>query len=127
MKTELDRCFEVLLNCFCYDGNNINVEVEEQFISKTGKIETNQSSRKFSVTFNSATSHLLIEEFAESVANLVKSSEKGFLRKMENHLLTKQLGLDIGGRYEELNCYALLTSHEILIVYCESLPTVRLI
>ena len=126
MKTELDKCFEVLLNRLCYDGNNLTVEVEEQFVGKHKKIETNSNSRNFKVVFSSVTSHLLVEEFAESIVNLVKSNEEGFLRKMQNQSLTEQLGLDIPEKYENLNCYALLTSHEILIVFCERLPTVEL-
>ena len=127
MKTELDKCYEILLNRLCYDGNNLTAEVEEQFVGKRRKIEINSGSRNFNVVFSSATAHLLVEEFAESVANLVKSSEEGFLQKIENQLLTEQLGLNVPEKYENLNCYALLTSHEILIVFCERPPTVELL
>jgi hypothetical protein len=127
METEFDNCFEVLLNRLCYDGNNLTVELKEQFVGKRRKIGTNSSSRNFKVVFISPTSHVLVEEFAESVANLVKSSEKGFLRKMKNQSLVKLLGLDVPEMYENLNCYALLTSHEILIVFCEHHPTVEVI
>lgn len=128
MKTELDKCFEILLNRLDYDGSNLTVELKEQFvIDKSKKIQTNSSSRNFKVVFNSPTSHLLVEEFAEAVANLVQSNEEGFLRKMENKPLAEQLGLDISERYGSLNCYALITSHETLIVFCELNPTVELI
>ncbi len=130
MKTALDNCFEVLLNRLYYDGKNLTVELKEQVLVGIGKrksIESNSDSRDFRVVFSLAVSHLLVEEFAESVANLVQSDEKGFLRKMENQLLNNLLGLDVPGRCENLDCYALLTSHETLIVFCENSPTVELI
>lgn len=125
MQTELDNCYEVLLTSLYYDGNNLIAEVKEQFVDGRGNIEINSSSRKFNVLFSFVKSYLIIEEFAESIAGLVRNDEKEFLRKMENKLLTEFLGLNVEEIYGNLICYALLTSHEILIVYCEDNPIVE--
>lgn len=125
METDLDKCFEILLNQLFYDGKKLIVEVEEQFVTKNKTIEVSADSRKFSVSFDFPTLHLLLDEFAESVVGLVKSNEEGFLRQIENQSLASYLGLDIPEKYRDLNGYALLTSHEILIVFCESKPTIE--
>lgn len=127
MKTTLDDCFEILLEHLFYDGADLTVKLTEQIANQNRNIEISPNSRHFTVVFRTVISHLVVEEFAEAAANLVKSSEEGFLKKMDNRLLTDFLGLNISERYENLNCYALLTSHEILIVFSEYIPTVELI
>jgi hypothetical protein len=127
MKTALDDCFEILLENLFYDGVDLTVKLTEQIANQNRNIKTSSDSRNFIVVFSTVMSHLVVEEFAEAVANLVKSSEEGFLKKMDNQLLTNFLGLNILEGYENLNCYALLTSHEILIVFSEHIPTVELI
>ena len=127
MKTALDDCFEVLLEHLFYDGVDLTAKLTEQIANQNGNIKISSDSRNFRVVFRTVISHLVVEEFAEAAANLVKSSEEGFLKKMDNLLLTNFLGLSISERYENLNCYALLTSHEILIVFSEHIPTVELI
>ena len=127
MKTVLDECFEVLLEHLFYDGVNLTVLLKEQIKSPRGNIKTSLDSRNYRVVFSVVISHLVVEEFADAVANLVKSSEEGFLKRVENQLLTNFLGLNISERYENLNGYALVTSHEILIVFCEHIPIVELV
>ena len=127
MKTVLDECFEILLEHLFYDGVRLTVLLKEQVKSPRGNIKTSLNSRNFRLVFSLVISHLVVEEFADAVANLVESSEEGFLKRMENQLLTNVLGLNVSERYENLNCYALLMSHEILIVFCENIPTVELV
>ncbi len=126
MKTELNKCFELLLEKLVYDGNSLIAELNEQFLDDRRNIKTSSKSRQFQVIFDSVVSHLLIEEFTESVADLVKNYEKDFLREIKNKQLTHFLGLDVPEKYGNLNCYALFTSHEILIVYCDNSPEINL-
>ncbi len=125
MDTELDSCYEILFDRLCYDGSTLNIEVTEQIVQKNRAIRPSSESRRFKVTVNDPISYFVVEEFAASVANLTRSEDSGFLRRIESNHLVEALGLsDVYEEPQSLRCYALITSHEIIVIFTNDVPVV---
>lgn len=125
MKTVLDNCFEVLLVGTYYDTDRLVVDVKELFVQSDRQVCPDHRSRKFKITFESPRAHLIVEEFAEAAADLCRGEDTGFLRTVTNPSLAAALGMDITEWFGHLNCYALLTAHEIIFVYCDNEPNIE--
>ena len=121
MKTILDLRHEIELEAYRYDGRTLVAEVVELLVGSGHRVV--QGSSQYLVTFQSPIAHALTEEFPAAVAELVRGSDKGFLRRIENPQLRAALGVN-EEQFEGFVAYALITAHEILVVYCAEEPTI---
>lgn len=79
---------------------------------------------KYQVTFISPVSHALTEEFPAVLGDWVRGPDTGFLRRIENPNLVVALGLN-DDQFGGLKPFALVTAHEVLVVFSEHEPKVE--
>lgn len=121
MRTALDSRHELELHTLTYDGRTLVADVVELIVGKGGLVTPGPVS--YSITFPKPVAHAVTEEFPAVYSNWVQGEETGFLRRIENTSLRSAMGLDIE-QFERQIGYALITAHEILVVYCEGEPSV---
>ncbi|MCL2076476.1 MAG: hypothetical protein FWH15_08610 [Betaproteobacteria bacterium] len=122
MHTALDSMHDLELDRYVYDGHNLLAEVNELVVGYRHRIV--QGSRRYIVRFAKPAAHAVIEEFPAAVAQLLQGEDIGFLRRVDKTALRTTLGLDLE-QFENLNAYALITAHEVLIAYCAEEPTIQ--
>jgi hypothetical protein len=122
MKTCLDLNYELQLEGYSYDGNNLVAEVSDLYVGPRHHVI--RGKKRYRVTFSKPIAHAVTEEFPAVVAELVNGSDEGFLRRIESGQLTAALGLDLD-QFENQKPYAMITAHEILVAYCLEEPTVE--
>lgn len=122
MKTCLDDHHELELDGHRYDGDRLVAEVWELVVGERRTVV--RGGTYYHVTFHRPVAHAVTEEFPAAVAGLVQGRDEGFLRIIENPALTSALGLN-GDPFGEVRSYALITAHEVLVVYCCEEPTIE--
>jgi hypothetical protein len=122
MQTSLDALHELELDRYVYNGRDLVAEVVELIVGNGGRVA--QGHRRYMVRFDKPLAHAVTEELPAAAAQLVQGDETGFLRRVDASALRAALGVDLE-QFEEFHAYALLTAHEVLVVYCLSEPTVE--
>ncbi|HZW13105.1 MAG TPA: hypothetical protein VFF81_07945 [Noviherbaspirillum sp.] len=122
MQTDLDKYHELELEGYHYDGDSLVATVWELVVGEGHRVI--RGSAHYRVTFPMPVAHIVIEELPVAVAGLVHGNDTGFLRVIENTALTSALGLN-GEPFEALRSYALISAHEVLVVYCYDEPKVE--
>ena len=125
MRTELDACYEILLERLSYDGRVLTVVVSEQFVQQRNIIAPTSEGRRFKLIATEITSYLVVEEVAALAAGIECSDDSGFLRRCHNQALADALGLNIlHDTLLKLDSYALITSHETIMIFTKQVPDV---
>lgn len=122
MKTVLDVHQELQREGHRYDGNSLVAEVSDLVVGSGGKVSSGNS--RYLVKFSRPIAHAVTEEFPAAVSNLVRGNDNGFLRIIENKDLTAAMGLDVES-FRDVRVYALVTAHEVLVVYCCDEPEIE--
>nr|WP_315428599.1 hypothetical protein [uncultured Albidiferax sp.] len=121
MHSILDSRHELELVGLKYDGRNLSAEVIELIVVDGGHVA--HGACRYLVNFPKPIAHALTEEFPAMVAELIRGKDTGFLRRIESDSLRSALGLNLE-QFSEQFAYALITAHEILVVYCAEEPLV---
>ena len=79
---------------------------------------------RYLITFIRPVSHAITEEFPAVLAEWVRGGDQGFLRRVENEDLVVAMGLR-EDQFRSLQAYALITAHEVLVVFCGQEPSVK--
>ena len=121
MKTSLDNYHDFQLESIVYDGNNLIAEVCDLVVGGGGRVLP--GNYRYTVTFHRPISHAVTEEFPAVLADWVRGEDLGFVRRIENPDLVSAMGLN-EEQFNTFQAFALVTAHEILVVFCETEPEV---
>jgi len=121
MRTKLDSLHELELQSIKYDGRTLVAEVAELVVGYGGRV--GMGATRYFISFVEPVAHALTEEFPSVCARWIQGDDIGFLRRIENASLQATMGLDLQ-QFQSHVGYALITAHEILVVYCNQEPVV---
>ena len=124
VQTILDRHHDIELDGYSYNGTKLVALVSELVVGPGGKVVP--GSARYQVTFKSPVAHALTEEFPAVLGDWVRGPDSGFLRQIENQSLAAAVGLN-DEQFDYLCAFALVSAHEVLVVFCEQEPQAELL